>query len=469
LFRFSLYYARRYSGTYKEYMMFEAFFPKPKVFFGSFVLWSLACIILWFMFGQPLGEKLTLGELFGFVHLDYGALEALQEEARSFGKHSSAEHVELVMEKIAAIKSATTFWFYQFLVPCYGIFLGFWHFFAKKEWRRWSLYGSALIVFVTWFQVQLDVMINNWFGGFYDMVQKMFAEPGSITPDEYYGRIFTFFSIAGIYVLVAILNRFFIQHFNFRWRTALNERYTKLWERVRHIEGSSQRIQDDTMRFADIMEGLGVGLIDSAMTLLAFLPLLWVLSTHVSELPIIGPIAHGLVIAAVIWSGLGTAILMLTGYYLPKLNFLNKRVEAAYREELVLGEKNLDRASPMTLQRLFAHVRKNYFRLYFHYMYFNVARFTYLQAGALVPYVTLAPTLLSKEAIVAGFTLGVMQQTVRAFGRVESSFQYLVLNYPTIIEMLSIYMRLRTFEAAIYNKPLPKIDQAYLDGTERNN
>jgi len=43
------------------------------------------------------------------------------------------------------------------------------------------------------------------------------------------------------------------------------------------------------MRFAGIMEGLGVSMVDSVMTLFAFLPVLWSLSTYVTELPIIGP------------------------------------------------------------------------------------------------------------------------------------------------------------------------------------
>jgi peptide/bleomycin uptake transporter len=77
-------------------------------------------------------------------------------------------------------------------------------------------------------------------------------------------------------------------------------------------------------------------------------------------------------------------------------------------------------------------------------MYFDVARYAYLQFGVLVPYIALGPTL------VAGvITLGVMQQIVRAFGRVESSFQYLVNSWTTIVELISVYKRLRAFEHRI--------------------
>jgi peptide/bleomycin uptake transporter len=42
-----------------------------------------------------------------------------------------------------------------------------------------------------------------------------------------------------------------------------------------------------------------------------------------------------------------------------------------------------------------------------------------------------------------------MQQIVRAFGRVESSFQYLVSSWTTIVELISVYKRLRAFESRI--------------------
>ena len=46
-------------------------------------------------------------------------------------------------------------------------------------------------------------------------------------------------------------------------------------------------------------------------------------------------------------------------------------------------------------------------------------------------------------------TLGVMQQIIRAFGRVEGSLQYLFRAWPTIIELASVYKRLREFETQI--------------------
>ena len=210
------------------------------------------------------------------------------------------------------------------------------------------------------------------------------------------------------------------------------------------------------MRFSTTMEGLGVALVDSVMTLIAFLPLLAQLSSHVTALPLIGNIPYSLVVAAVFWSIFGTALLMVAGIRLPGLEFKNQRVEAAYRKELVYGEDDEARAQPPTVKELFAHVRRNYFTLYFHYAYFNVFRSGFQQADAIFSSVILIPTIAA-----GAITMGVWQQIATAFSQVSSSFQYLVNAWPTIVELLSIYKRLHAFEATLEGEPLSSIDREF--------
>ena len=327
-------------------------------------------------------------------------------------------------------------------------------FFLARRWLLWSWPGAALIFFGTWYQVQIDVQINDWFGGFYDIVQKALGKPGEVTLEEFFGFLMTFGKLAGVYVLVAVLLGFFTKHWVFRWRHAMNDFYMAHWERLRTIEGASQRVQEDTKRFATIMESLGSNMMDSLMTLVAFLPILWELSKKVSDVPLLGHIDHALVYVAILFALLGTVVLALVGIKLPGLEYNNQRVEAAYRKELVHAEDDAARGSPPVVTELFSHVRANYFRLFFHYMYFDVAKFSYLQFGVLVPYIALGPT------VVAGaITLGAMQQIVRAFGRVEMSFQFLVRSWGTIVELISVYKRLRAFEAQIGTAAMPAAPQ----------
>lgn len=411
--------------------MFQSFFPRPKLFFWSALLWTAIVMALWYAGGAQLGSLLGLGDMPGTISAT----------------------------GISRFWSPSFLWFYLYFILAVGIFTGFWQIFAPHPWSSWSILGSALIVFVTYFQVQISVAINDWYGRYFNLIQEALAKTRPVTAWEFYEELMVVAALAFVAVGVGALTRFFISHYVFRWRTAMNAYYMSNWGRIRFIEGSSQRVQDDTMRFSSTMETLGGNFIEAVMTLMAFLPILYRLSAHITEVPIIGEIPHSLVIIAIVWSIFGTGFLALVGIKLPGLQFRNQRVEAAYRKELVYGEDDPNRAQPPTVNELFSHVRHNYFRLYFHYVYFNVARIFYLQADRLLPYLIIIPAVVS-----AKITFGVMQQIFNAFSQVRDSFQYLVNSWGTIIEVLSIYKRLRGLDAAIRGEPLPEIDQRYLEG-----
>lgn len=329
-------------------------------------------------------------------------------------------------------------------------------FFLNRQWFLWSVIGSLAILITTWYKVQLDVKINEWFGDFYDTIQQALGTPNSVTFEAFLEKCLTFAEIAGLYIVIAVILEFFIRHYVFRWRTAMNDYYMAHWPKLRHIEGAAQRVQEDTMRFARIVEALGVAFLRSVLTLVAFLPILWSLSEHVKILPWIGPVDQALVYLAILSALFGTVLLAIVGVKLPGLEFRNQRVEAAYRKELVLGEDHAERADPPTVGDLFRNVRRNYFNLYKHYLYFDIAKWSYLQFTVIVPYIALGPSIVT-----GAMTLGVMQQILRAFGKVEESFQFLVNSWSTIVELMSIYKRLKGFEQGIRGEPLT--DYAVVD------
>jgi peptide/bleomycin uptake transporter len=335
-------------------------------------------------------------------------------------------------------------WFYLWFLVSTALFAGFWKIISNNPWQRWSIWGSAFILFNIWFAVQVSVAINAWYVPFWDLIQKMLSNGGGDL-SALYSETLVFLYIAMVAVTLAVINAFFTSHYVFRWRTAMNEYYTEHWEQLRHVEGASQRVQEDTMRFATILEDLGVELVKAIITLIAFLPILFQLSKHVPTLPIIGELDHSLVWAAIVWSIFGTVLLMVVGVKLPGLQFNNQKVEAAYRKELVYGEDHADRAKPATLRELFSNVRKNYFRLYFHYAYFNMTAIWYGQLDILYNLVVLFPSIAAGK-----LTLGLIQQIANVFGRVRESFQYLISSWKTIIELLSIYKRLKAFESILH-------------------
>ncbi|QMB02599.1 peptide antibiotic transporter SbmA [Escherichia fergusonii] len=401
--------------------MFKSFFPKPGKFFLSALIWALFAVLFWQAGGGAWIASLT------------GASDKLPISAARFWSLNFAI-------------------FYAYYIVCVGLFALFWFIYSPYRWQYWSILGTALIIFVTWFLVEVGVAINAWYAPFYDLIQQALSAPHKVKIEQFYHEIGVFLGIAFIAVVVSVLNNFFVSHYVFRWRTAMNEYYMANWQQLRHIEGAAQRVQEDTMRFASTVESMGVSLLNAVMTLIAFLPVLVALSVHVPELPIVGHIPYGLVIAAIVWSIVGTGILAIVGIKLPGLEFNNQRVEAAYRKELVFGEDDPSRATPPTVRELFSAVWKNYFRLYFHYMYFNIARILYLQLDNVFGVFLLFPSIVS-----ATITLGLLTQITNIFDRVRGAFQYLITSWTTLVELMSIYKRLRSFERELDGQEIQEV------------
>ena len=355
-------------------------------------------------------------------------------------------------------------WFDLFYILATVIFFIFWSIYSPHKWQNWSILGTSLLILMTYLTVQVSVVINEWYRPFYNDIQTALGGSGEVTAGDLYRQLFTFLVIVFPYIVFVPFKIFFTAHFIFRWRNAMNDFYVDRWRKVRNIEGASQRIQEDTMRFSGIMQGLGVSMVDSVMTLISFLPVLAALSIHVESVPILGSIPYPLIFLAIGWSIFGTLLLIFAGIKLPGLEFKNQRVEAAFRKELVLGEDDDSRAQPASLTELFDNVRRNYFRIYFHYAYFNLVRYLYLQADNVIVYAFLFPTI-----VMGKITLGIMNQILRAFGQVASSFQFLVASWTTIIDLISVYKRLQAFEAAIEDQPLPKIDEEFIEGGHQEN
>ena len=324
-------------------------------------------------------------------------------------------------------------------------------FFMIKKWLLWSWLGSFVILSSLWVQVKIDVKINEWFGEFYDMIQKALSKPNSITMQEYWDSLFSFISLAGLYVSVYVIMIFFTAHYLFRWRTAMVEWYHSVYDKASKIEGAAQRVQEDTIKFSRIMESLGTRLIESIMVLIQFIPILLGLSVGI-PIYFFGDWQYGLITGALLWTIGGTIFLIGLGWILRLVGVeydLQKK-EAAYRKLLVIAEDD-GSVRPKNIEELFDDVRTIHFFSFIRYLYFNIGRMAYMQANVLSAYVFLAP------AIVAGVvTLGVMQQIIRAFGRVEGSMQYLLRAWPTIIELASVYRRLREFENRILEKDVIK-------------
>ena len=221
---------------------------------------------------------------------------------------------------------------------------------------------------------RLYVDINEWFGSFYNLIQKALSEPNAVTLEEYFGQLWDFAELAAVYIAVYIAVIFFTSHYLFRWRTAMVEWYHDKYECAGKIEGASQRVQEDTIKFTRIMEDLGTSLIESILVLIAFIPVLYGLSSGLM-LMWIGDHQYGLFVTAILWATGITLVLLLAGWILRLVGveYDIQVKEAAYRKMLVICEDD-NNWRPKNLNDLFDDVRKIHYKNYFRYLWFNIAR-----------------------------------------------------------------------------------------------
>ena len=331
-------------------------------------------------------------------------------------------------------------------------------FFLEKKWRLWSWGGLFLLIVSLWFQVQMTVAINTWYGKFYDLLQNAgdYVEKPQEGIELFFSQLISldyilngfegdlsFVVIAFPYIFLAIFTGWFTRIYGLRCREAMTFNYIPKWQAVENeIEGASQRIQEDCNRFARIIESLGLQVIRALMTLIAFIPILWTLSDKV-DIPILKDIEGSLVWFTLIISLGGIVISWFVGIKLPGLEYKNQRVEAAFRKDLVLGEDDKKNyAQTETLLELFTGIRFNYHRLYLHYGYFDGWMTSYDQFMIIAPYLIMGPGLFTGL-----ITLGVMVQVSNAFARVHGGFALFLHNWTTITELRSIWKRLSEFES----------------------
>ena len=110
-------------------------------------------------------------------------------------------------------------------------------FFATRRWALWAWGGLLLMVALVFITVHQTVRLNEWYGQFYDLLQKP-EQAGGL--ERFWGFMADFAWIAFPYMILRSFEVYFASHFAFRWRQALTEDYLPRWQRTAvDIEGAS--------------------------------------------------------------------------------------------------------------------------------------------------------------------------------------------------------------------------------------
>lgn len=152
-------------------------------------------------------------------------------------------------------------------------------FFGAPSSRCLAVGGAlALVLSAALFQLGNSLVVD-WYGRFYDQLQAAAALEGSDAlargRREVLGEMGVFARIAMPLAVLAPLSKFLRAHFVFGWRMALVRAYLRRWDGAAAgavPEGSSQRVQEDTDRFAKGIELFAGRLLDGVLQLVIFVP-----------------------------------------------------------------------------------------------------------------------------------------------------------------------------------------------------
>jgi putative ATP-binding cassette transporter len=340
------------------------------------------------------------------------------------------------------------------------------YFRSEEKWKaRALLLGVVALNLCT---VYVTVLINDWSRVFYDALQAK-DQP------VFWTQLlrFTYIAMAGI--LVAVFKFYLTQLLQVRWRAWMTRSYLSRWLENRTFyrlelsryaqtptgnaqpanpDNPDQRIQEDMQLFTDYTVTLSMGILNSVVTLVTFIGILWGLS---------GPLAFSLggqsfsvpgymVWVAVIYCVLGTTITHYIGRPLIGLNFRQQRFEADFRHHLVRVREHseaiaLDNGETVEHRQLdtrFSSVLRNYISLIKQQK--NLVAFTasFAQLSVVFPFFLAAPRFFS-----GAIPFGELMQISRTFSTVQDALSWFVDNYDRVAVWRATADRLTTFDDAM--------------------
>jgi len=335
--------------------------------------------------------------------------------------------------------------------------------------------GLLVVVGYAFFLAMVKAQLNEFYSKFYDLLQKGGdVDPPSGEYEDTYAdyraqvakELWSFALIVAPLVSATPAAKWARSAWAFLWRAALMRSYLEAWDTQREpIEGASQRLHEDTQRFADGVEGCLTTLLDAVFTLCVFTPILLQLSVEVAA-----PVALGALTDAWLWAfaffaslvGLtGAAIL---GQKLVGLEVSNQKVEALLRKDLVLLEttpavivgtrpSSDDRYAAFLPQTYFRNtlesLQRNYFALFKHFGILNFWLSLFDQAMVIAPYAIAAPLVFAADPD-RRITLGTLIKMSNSFEKVFASLSVIAENWGAINDFRSTYRRLREFETKLY-------------------
>jgi putative ATP-binding cassette transporter len=335
-------------------------------------------------------------------------------------------------------------------------------YFRSEE--RWSarLFLAALIV-IELSIVAITVLLNAWNNNFYNALQDK-------NWNAFVYQLGYFCVLAALYIVLAVYQLYLNQWLQIRWRRWLTRYYLDHWlgganhYRMQLLgdaaDNPDQRIAEDVRQFIDGgasgagILSLGLGLLNSVVTLGSFVIILWTLSAAapLHAFGTVWAIPGYLVWAALLYAILGTVLTHLIGWPLVSLSFQQQQFEADFRFNLVRVRENSEQIALLDGERAEeARALGSFTRIIANWRLImtRTKRLTFLTAGY-GQVSTVFPFIVASPAYFAGAVqLGGLMQTASAFGSVQGALSFFINVYRGLAEWRAVIERLNGFDRSV--------------------
>jgi len=329
------------------------------------------------------------------------------------------------------------------------------YFRSEDKWAGRGLLAAVIVIELA--TVWINVLLNSWNNRFYNALQEH-------NWDSFVSELIYFTIIVTIFIVIAVYQLYLNQWLQIRWRKWMTEHYLGDWlDGATHyrmqLQGDAadnpdQRITDDVKLFVDRTLNIGIGLLNSVVTLASFVVILWTLSSA-APLHLFGKdidFPGYMVWGALIYAVLGTWLTHLIGWPLVGLDFRQQKYEADFRFNLVRVRENSeqialldgDSAERQRLLTRFGSVVENWLGIMSRTKKVTAFTASYSQASVIFPFILVAPAYFANK-----MQLGGMMQTASAFGSVQGALSFFITTYRSLAEWRAVVARLDGFEAGI--------------------
>jgi vitamin B12/bleomycin/antimicrobial peptide transport system ATP-binding/permease protein len=328
--------------------------------------------------------------------------------------------------------------------------------------EKWTARGFLLaIVLLNLGTVFMAVQFNDWYKIFYDALEKR-------DQAVFWAQLGRFSYLAFGAIIIAVYKFYMTQLLEMRWRKWMTAHYLKRWltnqtfyklELMRfaasanaeaNTDNPDQRISEDVNQFTSATISLTMGLLNSVVTLLSFIGILWALSGAFS-FSLAGSsytIPGFMVWAAIIYCAVGSVLTHYIGRPQIMLNFFQQRYEADFRHHMVRVREYseaiaLDKGENVEAVQLgnrFTTVLANYLKLLQAQKKLIWFTSFFGQAAVIFPFVVAAPRFFS-----GAIQLGELIQISSAFGQVQGSLSWFVDSYSGLAAWRATTDRLTSF------------------------